>query len=246
MTLLLFVAACTGKQSDAELLSKAIAKRDIEVCDAISEIEERDPCRVAVVEQGAGSCDAVVAETWRDECWFVTAERAWLGGDQDEAVRSCEHSGRFSERCWHHLWRFTYADAFDSGDRAAHVAILRQAQVAFQRGSSSGSRSSRRGGAASWRPVMMYYFRQVPRVDPTVCEAMTELSDLPCTEWATTALRERLDAALASAPMLRGFCAEARASVSPWQGAAGRPWDVGWTADEAALEVVSDVVSRCR
>jgi hypothetical protein len=110
--ILLLLQACTPPAitQDAALFSSALqaleSPQAMGLCEQIQDSVTRADCQTQVVlRRGDGSCDAVDPGTYRDECYFHSAEQANRAGKAKDAAEFCSKSGQFAKDCQQHLWQ---------------------------------------------------------------------------------------------------------------------------------------------
>lgn len=102
-------AVYTAVVADARVTPRAGLAR----CSEIQDPALAGDCALHVVsaearrEDGrpAQWCGQVPAGTWRDECWFVSAEASKRRGNEAEAAGACLQAGAFRDDCAQHLWQ---------------------------------------------------------------------------------------------------------------------------------------------
>ena len=109
--LVLLLAACPAPLSDAERYHQALVEAPDYAaasahCAQITEAGLAGDCLVASMERFdhlvPEDCAGIEEGLWRDECFFLLAERQWRSGLQAEALDTCRQT-RFSRACTWHL-----------------------------------------------------------------------------------------------------------------------------------------------
>ncbi|MEL6342527.1 MAG: hypothetical protein AAFV53_05300 [Myxococcota bacterium] len=112
-------------------------------CDAITDRDLRGDCALSAVtapgrDDIAGRCPAVPRGVWREECYFIAAERVNRQGDAVLAAGLCQQAGRFSLDCAQHLWQTPVHQLIFSKGTAGFAHALPAAEQLY----------------AAWAPVL--------------------------------------------------------------------------------------------
>jgi len=119
----LFSAGCSGDppETDASRYQRVLsdpampASAALAICEDLSSASARGDCglvvayRAAVADPAGAAegalCEQVEAGTWRQECYFQTAEALARKGDREAAAALCLSAGPFRDDCGQHLWQ---------------------------------------------------------------------------------------------------------------------------------------------
>lgn len=194
MIWLLACAAPTPQAEDAAAFARG-------ECSDIHHLDLRAECLMAE----ASDCDAVPEGRWRNECWFVRAERE-LALAPDTAIASCANAGPFAGECWTHLFKAQTDPAY--GGDLDH-ALATEATY-----------------PSSWRAPWGWWWRRhheaAAVIAPSACDDIAR-DDLrrPCERSAPTTLALAWRQLLRDRP--RAWCSRALTDVAsdPY----GKPWE---------------------
>ncbi|MCB9741885.1 MAG: hypothetical protein H6741_23545 [Alphaproteobacteria bacterium] len=138
MLLALALLACgsqTAPPSEAQAYARALdparpLAEAMALCEGLSGEDARGDCATAALEARGRlepeDCAAVPAGRWREECWFLLAERMAAAGQLAEAVALCQQT-RFSRECSFHLLRTQAQEAPSAADAEARLAVFQGA-----------------------------------------------------------------------------------------------------------------------
>ncbi len=150
-------------------------------------------------------CSKVPEGMWKDECFFIAAERARSSGKVDLAVKLCEQAGRFTPDCAFHLWqramrtlakRIVLSTMVDQQDQMRTVH----------------KRWAKRVGHISdfddmfWRKLFRAVWDGVARVDPGICSNLEPDLAERCVLGARIHLDHALRASLRQEAWATAFC----------------------------------------
>lgn len=118
------LVGCPGEEPPDGAAARAaylavVSQRDVEpeaglaACAAIEDDRLAGDCGLYVVSVEARRrdgrpgqwCASVAEGTWRDECWFVSAEASKRARKLAEAAKFCMEAGAFKDDCAQHLWQ---------------------------------------------------------------------------------------------------------------------------------------------
>ena len=78
-------------------------------------------------------CGEVPEGTWRDECWFVSAEASKRARKREEAARYCMEAGAFRDDCAQHLWQSEVRGLIHRRGAAGFGEVLEATQAVHDR-----------------------------------------------------------------------------------------------------------------
>ena len=78
-------------------------------------------------------CETVPVGTWRDECWFVSAESAKRARNLEEAARFCLEAGAFRDDCAQHLWQSEVHGLIHRRGSRAFADVLPKVEAVYDR-----------------------------------------------------------------------------------------------------------------
>lgn len=150
-------------------------------------------------------CKRVAAGTWRDECFFLAAERYRTLGKTKAAIRACRQTGPFRSSCALHLWQ-----------RAAATLTLRFGATRIAEMEPHALRMYDRWHARVgdfsdfetrfWIKIFRQLWSQPGLVDTTRCDVLSEAPQAACVEGAVLALDQALRGHLNRAEWTVAFC----------------------------------------
>jgi len=121
--LALGLTACTGAppETDAARYQRVLgdatmsAEEALPICESLTSASARGDCGLVVAYRAASVdpegaaegaiCERVEAGTWRQECYFQTAEALARKGQREAAAALCLSAGPFRDDCGQHLWQ---------------------------------------------------------------------------------------------------------------------------------------------
>lgn len=114
LAVLAVVGGCSV-ESDAERYTAILKDRQssaahrFEGCGGIEDPALRGDCRIAVLQSVEEPlepwCPQLPDGRYRDECWFLAAERRKRMNDLQRAAEDCLKAGRYLDDCGQHLWQ---------------------------------------------------------------------------------------------------------------------------------------------
>jgi hypothetical protein len=226
--LALIPLACidTGPRPDWQIYAEIVERRPAQVsdlvrCQALQEQTLAGDCAFSVVmvlakQEGTSiqsRCAEVPEGVWREECFFVGAERARSGGDLPLAVQLCEKSGQFASDCAFHLWQ----RAMRTLAKRIMLETLAEQQPRMR---SLHARWSELVGHFSefdsiyWRKLFRAIWDGVYLVNPEICDQLDPDMQGHCLFGARIHLDHAIRASLREPEWSEQFCAGSAPRVS--------------------------------
>lgn len=141
-------------------------ERALESCAALEGPDARGDCATAALEArgrlAVDDCQRVSEGRWREECWFLLAERTAAAGAVEAAVSLCQRT-RFARECSFHLLR-SVAQAAET------PADLEAALSSFQ-----GAWPVPDAGTLAWQEWLRARQAEGQPVDGARCEGLTDV-----------------------------------------------------------------------
>ena len=209
------IAACGGdgdrpvaiEQADRTHYQDGVTRGNpqdrLEHCRAIDEPVLRSDCLTALAPRAAALealtvvelCDEIEVADWRDECFFVAAERARMVEDPAGAAALCGQAGRFSRDCSNHLWQRELRDTLHPGGVQNLVEHHEQAQAIHDHWASAFTQQVD-FDTRFWEHCYQVAFERTQFLDIRACERVPALEQETCQTSAETTYRAWLNQAL--------------------------------------------------
>ncbi len=230
--LLAGLVACSGDgssgddQGDREHYLAGVTRGEPEQrlahCRAIGDEALRSDClsalasRTGVLEgvDPESLCAEIAEGQWRDECYFVAAERARTQSELERAAQLCAHAGIFMRDCSNHLWQLELRQAVgDDGIRVMvddhdRVQVIHDRWVEAFGGQPELSKHF-------WQHAYQVAFERARHIAVGVCEQVPETERETCWMTAETSFRGWLNEAMKPPGHQDALCATERSELSP-------------------------------
>lgn len=226
--LALIPLACidTEARPDWQIYAEIVEQRpaqasDLVRCRSLQEITLAGDCALSVVtglakQEGTSiheRCAEVPDGVWREECFFVGAERARSKGNLPLAIQLCEKSGQFASDCAFHLWQ----RAMRTLAKRIMLQTLAEQQPQMR---AFHARWSERVGhfsgfdAIYWRKLFRAIWDGVYLVNPEICSQLDADVQEHCLFGARIHLDHAIRASLREPEWSELFCAGQAPKVS--------------------------------